>query len=526
MAEKDWNASRWKRERSPKVKKQRVLTILTFFSAAMVAGFLGGMVTVHSHSLTNRKAPQAIAQNTAARVADVSAVDLPQARVLADQLSAVFEAASDRVSPSVVAIFSEQTVDVAANDPFHDFFQDPFFRRFFGGPGAPGGKETVRGLGSGVIVSPDGYILTNNHVVQGASKLTVALSDKKRLDAKIVGTDPQTDVAVIKVDAEGLPAATLGDSDNVHVGQWVIAVGNPFQLMHTVTAGIISAKGRSSVGLADYEDFIQTDASINPGNSGGALADLDGNVVAINTAISSPSGGNVGIGFAIPIKMARNVMDTLIKKGHVSRGYLGLMLQQVDDKLAKALHLAKAEGVIVSDVNAGGPADRAGIRTGDVILSFDGKPVNDIVELRNAVAQMAPGTSVHLGLIREGKKMDVVTTLGERPQEGAEAAPGGEGSQTTSGELGLAVQDLTPSIASQLGYDENLRGALVADVEGGSVADEAGLRRGDVIVGVNRQPIRSAADLAAAIKGAKSGDSIAMLVRRGQGSFYVPITMP
>jgi serine protease Do len=498
------------------VKAKRVLSL---FTMTIVAGFLGGMVTVHSFS-------PAVSPEATARPADSRTVDLPQGRALADQLSAVFEAASEKVSPSVVPIFSEQTVESRGiADPFRDFFGDEFFRRFFGG-GLPQGRQTVRGLGSGVIVSPDGYILTNNHVVAGAEKLTVMLNDKKRVDAKIIGTDPQTDVAVIKVEAQDLPAATLGDSDDVRVGQWVIAVGNPFQLMHTVTSGIISAKGRSSVGLADYEDFMQTDASINPGNSGGALADLDGNVIGINTAISSPSGGNVGIGFAIPIKMAKNVMDTLIKKGKVSRGYLGVMLQDVDEKLAKALRLDKAEGIIVAEATPGGPADRAGIRAGDVLVTLDGKTIANTMELRNEIAQMAPGTKVEIGLVRDGKNMDVTASLGERPQQiGAAGEPGGSGGQKNSEKLGLAVQDLTPEIARQLGYDD-LRGALVAEVEPGSVADDAGLRRGDLIVAVNRVPIRSADDLASVLQDASHGDTFAMLVRRGSGSFFVPITMP
>lgn len=512
------------------VKNERVLGFLASLSGAIVAGFFGGMVTVHSLPLSVPSAAQGTVQK--AELPGYAPADLPGARAMADQLSSVFEAASDRVGPSVVAIFSEQTVEVGGGfgsvpDPFREFFGDPFFRRFFGAPDVPGGRETVRGLGSGVIVSPDGYILTNNHVVERASRLTVALSDKKRVDATVVGTDPQTDVAVIKVDAQGLPAAHLGDSDGVRVGQWVIAVGNPFQLMRSVTAGIISAKGRSSVGLADYEDFMQTDASINPGNSGGALADLDGNVVGINTAISSPSGGNVGIGFAIPIKMAKHVMDTLIEKGRVSRGYLGVMLQQVDEKLARALHLDETEGVIVADVTAGSPADRAGIRTGDVIVTLDGTAVGDIVELRNTVAEMSPGTSVRVGIVRDGKKMSLVTELGERPQRlGAESELGGGGPQATTGELGLAVQDLTPSIARQLGYDENLRGALVSAVEAGSLVEEAGLQRGDVIVGLNRASIQSAAELTAALSDAKSGDTVAFRVRRGAGAFFVPITMP
>jgi serine protease Do len=283
-----------------------------------------------------------------------TAADLAKGRELAGQLSEVFESASKKLSPSVVPIFSEAEVQVASpfgsGDPFGQLFGDDFMRRFFGTPQG-GQKRTVRGLGSGVIVSSDGYILTNNHVVHGADKLTVIVGDEKKYPAKVIGTDPQTDVALIKIDAKDLQAANLGNSDDVRVGQWVIAVGNPFQLLHTVTAGIISATGRSSVGLATYEDFMQTDASINPGNSGGALADLDGNVIGINTAISSPSGGSVGIGFAIPINMAKSVMEDLKSKGQVTRGYLAVIPQDIDDDLAKALKLKDTEGALIGDVS-------------------------------------------------------------------------------------------------------------------------------------------------------------------------------
>ena len=293
-----------------------------------------------------------------------------------DQFSTAFESAAGRVNPSVVPIFAEQTQAVAnpfasRNDPFRQFFGDDFFQRFFGGPQEEM-KQKVRSLGSGVIMSADGYILTNNHVVDGAEKLWVTLENKKRYSASVVGRDPQTDVAVIKIEANGLPVAAIGDSDSLRVGQWVIAVGNPFQLMHTVTAGIISARGRSSMNLADYEDFIQTDASINPGNSGGALADLEGRVIGINTAILNPngSGGNVGIGFAIPINMARSIMGTLIADGSVTRGFLGLLPQDVGEDLQKALGLPSTTGALVGDVTAGGPAANAGLERGDVILQL------------------------------------------------------------------------------------------------------------------------------------------------------------
>jgi serine protease Do len=447
---------------------------------------------------------------------------------IAAQLSEAFEAATAKVNPSVVPIFAEQTVTVTSpfgmpDDPFRQFFGDEFFKRFFGTPrGQEEEKQIVRGLGSGVIVTSDGYILTNNHVVESADKLTVILANEKRYSAKVIGTDPQSDVAVIKIDAKGLSTAKLGNSDDVKVGQWVIAVGNPFQLMHTVTAGIISAKGRSSVGLADYEDFIQTDASINPGNSGGALADLNGNVIGINTAISSPSGGNVGIGFAIPINMARRIMDDLVSKGKVSRGYLALLPQAIDEKLAKALKLKNTEGSLVGDVTPGGPADKAGIKRGDVIVEFDGKKVRSDVELRTLVAQTEPGKDVNVKVIRDGKEKTISVKLGERPSgrrgEQQETQPEEKGVE----KLGLSVQDLTPDLAEQLGY-ENQYGVLVAGVSGGSPADEAGLQRGDLIQEVDRQAVRTVDELQKLLANMKSGDSAALLVRRGQNTFFVAI---
>jgi serine protease Do len=365
-------------------------------------GWLALAAVLSMGTINPAGAAQAQAQGQTQAPADV------QARGALAAMSQAFETAAAKVSPSVVSIFAEQVVQAEGgqglpDDPFRDFFGDQFFRRFFGDPGQGGSsRRTVRGLGSGVIVSRDGLILTNNHVVEKASKLSVVISDKKSYPAKVVGTDPQTDVAVIRIDAKDLPVAELGDSDTVKVGEWVLAVGNPFQLMHSVTAGIISAKGRSSVGLADYEDFIQTDASINPGNSGGALADLDGRIVGINTAITSPSGGSIGIGFAIPINMARRVMDELIEKGQVVRGYVGVTLQPIDENMAQALNLKGTDGALVGDVVPDGPADKAGIKRGDVVVAVNGAAVRDSTQVRNLVAAGQPGKAMTLSLLRDG----------------------------------------------------------------------------------------------------------------------------
>ncbi len=498
-----------------------------FVLIVLIAGFVGGLIIASNLEWTPAINGQDNVKSTAPSTRS------PSARALADQLSDLFEGASDKVSPSVVPIFSEQEVKVTSpfgspEDPFRDFFGDDFFKHFFGQVPQGDQKQTVRGLGSGVIVSNDGYILTNNHVVDGAEKLTVVMSDQKKYSAKVIGTDPQTDVAVIKIDANNLPAVNLGNSDNVKVGQWVIAVGNPFQLMHTVTAGIISAKGRSSVGLADYEDFIQTDASINPGNSGGALADLDGNVIGINTAISSPSGGNVGIGFAIPINMARNVMDQLIKKGKITRGFLALVPQDIDDNLAKALKLQSTEGALVGDVTPDGPADKGGVKRGDIITEFNGERVKNSTELRNMVAQTAPGTSVKISLLRDGRDMQVKVILGERPRGrgGREEQPEEQQPEAqTSKKLGLSIQNLTPDIAQQLGY-KNERGVVVTDVASGSPAEDAGMQQGDLIKEVNRVAVSTAREFNRIVARRGSGDSVALFVRRGQNTFYVALQIP
>jgi serine protease Do len=448
-----------------------------------------------------------------------------QGRALLNQFSAAFEEAAARINPSVVPIFSESVSK--AKNPSGDMFGDEFFRRFFGTPrGFNNQNQTVRSLGSGVIVSKDGYILTNNHVIDGADKLTVQLADKKKYTAKVIGRDPQTDIAVIKISASDLPVASLGNSDSARVGQWVIAVGNPFQLMHTVTAGIISAKGRSQVNLTAYEDYIQTDASINPGNSGGALADLDGNVIGINTAIFSPNGsGNIGIGFAVPINMARNVMNSLIDNGKVARGYLGLVPQDIDENLAKALGLKSTEGVLVGDVSSGAPAEKAGIKRGDILLALNGTKLTSASQLRNMVADRNPGSAAELMVSREGKQVEVKVKLGERPADGT--ASGSTDDKSTEGEhsaekLGLTVEPLSSRSADELGY-KGEQGVVVTGVTPGSPAEEAGIQRGDLIKEVNRQTISSVNEFNKSLGKSGSGDSMALLVRRGQTTFFVAI---
>jgi len=498
------------------IKKYWPLLIL-----GLILGFAGGMVASSSGPKNPGLAP--------AKAEEPQQASNPaQARTFLNQFSQAFEDAANKVSSSVVSIFAEQVVEQESpfgfpDDSLRDFFGDDFFKRFFDIPELKGEKRTVRSLGSGVIVSRDGYILTNNHVVENAQKLSVVIGDKKKYDAKVIGTDPKTDVAVIKINAKDLPTATLGNSDECKVGQWVIAVGNPFSLMHTVTAGIISAKGRSDVTQGSYQDFIQTDAAINPGNSGGALADLEGRVIGINSAIVTPSGGNVGIGFAIPVNMAKQVMDSLISKGKVTRGYLAILPQDVDEDLAKQLKLKSTEGSLVSNVTPGGAADKAGIKKGDFIVEFNGKKVKNTTDLRNFVAETPPGTSVKVVFIRDGQTKEVTAVVGEMPEEHPERAARAEmKEEQVNKKTGLSIQDLTPAIARQLGY-QGESGVLVTAVEAGSPAEDAQLQSGDLIKEVNRIEVKNVEDFNKAMSGLKSGDTAVLYVRSGQNFFFTTI---
>ena len=351
------------------------------------------------------------------------------------QTGQAFRAVAKEVSPAVVFIQVEKTTEQPQMSPFASPFNGPFgddfFRRFFGTPPQGHGhgtmpKREMRAQGSGFIISPDGLIMTNNHVVGGADKVTVRLHDGREFTAKVVGTDPPTDVAVIKIDANDLPVAQLGDSDKLEVGDWVLAIGNPFGLSHTLTAGIVSAKGRSGIGLADYENFIQTDAAINPGNSGGPLVNLDGQVVGINTAIFSRSGGYMGIGFAIPINMAKQIRDQLVENGTVTRGQLGVYIQDLTDDLAQSFGLKDSKGILISKVIEDSPAAKAGLKQGDIVLKADGKPVGKVNEFRNGIAMTAPGTVVRLDILRNGKPEQIKVTIGKRDTKTASEAGGVE----------------------------------------------------------------------------------------------------
>jgi serine protease Do len=428
-----------------------------------------------------------------------------------------------KVLPAVVNISSTKVVKTPTQFE-GQVPDDDFFRQFFGG-NMPNMRQMPReqrerGLGSGVIVSPNGYILTNNHVVDGATDVKVTLSDKRDYRARVVGTDPKVDLAILKIDADDLPAIVIGDSSKIQIGDYALAVGNPFGVGKTVTMGIVSATGRSHLGIEDYEDFIQTDAPINPGNSGGALINDRGELIGINTAIiSHGSEGSQGIGFAIPVNLARSVMDEILKTGKVTRGYLGIVPQDVTPAIAKAFGVKEFTGALVGGVSPDSPAQKAGLKNGDIILELNGKPVADANELRMSISMMAPGTSVNLKVLREGADRNLTATLGELPTEQATAEKGsGENNSELSG---ISVQNLNANLAQQLGVPAGTTGVVVTKVDPSSTAADAGIQRGDVIQEVNRKPIHNASDFAAAMHNAK--DQNLLLVNRQGNTIYVAV---
>jgi serine protease DegQ len=393
------------------------------------------------------------------------------------------------VTPAVVSITVEAQVQQQANP----LFNDPLFQQFFGFQGPQGQPQPQPriGAGSGVIIdAANGYVLTNHHVIDGADKVTVTLADGRSVDAKVIGSDEGTDIALLDIDAPNLKALRLGDSDSLQVGDFVLAIGNPFGLGQTVTSGIVSALGRSGLNIEGYEDFIQTDASINPGNSGGALVDLDGQLVGINSAIIAPSGGNVGIGFAVPANMAGKVMDQLLEYGEVQRGRLGVMIGDVTPDVAEALNVEIDHGAYVSEVEPGSAAEKAGIEPGDVIVEFNGESIDSYTDLKNAVGLLRIGSTVDVTLIRDGQRKSVEATIGE--SEGTFAAAGGESGRTIEKLQGAEFRTLDPR-DPQYG---KIEGVLVTNVDENSPAYRNGLRTGDIITAINRQPVTTADDLA------------------------------
>ncbi len=458
------------------------------------------------------------AQNDICLAGSLGERDLSQEELL-KEVSRGFSKVAAQATPGVVYIENFPKTGGAAiassgnkrgmqENPF-DYFNDEFFNRFFGLPShreqpRPQQRDAVRG--TGFIVSEDGYVVTNHHVVEDAGKIHVTLHDGQKYTAKIVGLDPKTDLAVIKIQAEKLPFLTFGNSDQLQIGDWAIAIGNPFGLQATVTVGVISAKGRNQLHIVDFEDFIQTDAAINPGNSGGPLLNIDGQVIGVNTAIVSGSGGYIGIGFAIPSLMAKRVIDQLISDGQVTRGFLGVTLQPIDSELAACYKLEKVYGALVTDVVKGSPAEKAGLRQEDVIVAYNGKEVESLSALRNAISLMMPGTRVVLKVVREGKIIDIPVTVTQIPAEDGVSA---------LQKMVVRVQNITPELCKKLGLAADTKGILVMSVEAGSPAASAGVVPGQLILAVNRQRVSSVEELNQVLKNAK-GENILLMVSQGE----------
>jgi len=452
------------------------------------------------------------------------------------QMGKAFAEIAEKASPAVVGIKASKTVTMdyptmregpfgEPFDPFEDDLFDYFFRRRSPRQRSPQPKSYQLAQGSGFIVSPDGYILTANHLVGEAEEIMVRLADDREFDAKIIGTDPDSDVAVVKIDAKDLPSLEFADSDALEVGEWVLAIGNPFGLSHTITAGIVSAKGRSGFRLAAYENYIQTDAAINPGNSGGPLINVDGKVVGINTAIVTGHlayRGNVGIGFAIPINMAKSIYDQLVESGTVVRGFLGVGIQDLTHEFAAAFDLKEGtKGVLVPEVTEDSAADKAGLKHNDVIVEFNGQPVETAKVLQNRVAMLRPGTKVKVVVLRDGKRETLTVELGKRPSMGEIVGARPE----TLDELGFSVRDLTDDLAERYGY-EGLTGVVVTKVEPGSQAARTGITRGMLIKEVDRRQVRNTKEFNEAIEKARKKGSVLLLIKQERYTLYFLLQLP
>ncbi len=460
------------------------------------------------------------------------------------QTSKAFATVAKKVSPSVVFISVEKTVEPAARlqrpgpfqqrpNPFGEQspFGDDFLRHFFGGqlpqgPDTQNRQPSISGQGSGFVFAAEDsasfgkqYILTNNHVIEGASKITVQFENGEEFPATITGTDPQSDVAVIEIENENIPALETGDSNDLEVGEWVIAVGNPFGLNHTLTVGVVSAKGRSSLGINDYEDFIQTDAAINPGNSGGPLVNLDGEVIGINTAIFTRSGGYMGVGFAIPISLAESIANQLIDQGEVTRGFLGVTIQALTKDLANSFGRDVTTGILISQVNDGTPADRAGLKSGDIIVQFDGKDVLSVGGFRNRVALTPPGNKSVITVIRAGMEKEVSVTIGNLD---GNINVSQTATQSTEA-IGLSVQTLTKELARQFNTGEN-EGVVVTDVKRSSAAERAGIQVGNVILQVGQTPISTADEFRREVSAKNKDKRMLLLVKSGENQRFVSLS--
>ncbi len=461
-------------------------------------------------------ASQAIAQN-----------DTSDDMAVLNRSSKAFVNIVKKAKPAVVNIKVEKTSSSPEGMTPEDMFNNPFFEHFFGPQFRqqhPQPREyKQRALGSGFIISKDGFILTNNHVVEGADSIKVTLSDNRDFDAKVIGTDPQSDVALLKIaDPENLPVLPLGDSSKLEAGEWVIAIGNPFGLSQTVTVGVVSATGRSSIGINDYENFIQTDAAINPGNSGGPLINGQGQVIGINTALYSRTGGYMGIGFAIPINMVRSIEDQLQKQGKVTRGWLGIVIQDVNEDLAQSFGLKHVGGILISEVQKDSPASAAGLKQGDVILRLNDVELKNVSDLRNRVALLQPGSKAMLDIMRDGREKKVQVTIGEQPANFAKGGGMYPSQDQLLNQYGLTLQELTPELSKKFGYDEN-SGLIISNVASDSAAEAAGLKPGQLVEEVNRQRVRNLQDLNNALQNTSS-NKILLRVRAGNYSTYVVLS--
>lgn len=467
--------------------------------------------------------PPASAQNAAAQNRD----DRPALKLQVDT-KPIDRGAADRVSyapvvektsPSVVFVYSTKQPTAREAAPY---LNDPVLRRFFGVPGGPGGRapqQPQRGLGSGVIISPNGYILTNNHVVEGADEVKVSIGESlTRYDAEIIGTDALADVAVLKIEAQDLKPATLGDSEQMKVGDVVLAIGNPFGVGLSVSRGIVSAVSRG-VGIEQIEDFIQTDAAINTGNSGGALIDSAGRVVGINTAILSRTGGFAGVGFAIPINLARNIAEQIVNQGEVTRGYLGVAPQPLTPELAD--QFKAAVGALVAEVTPESAAEKAGLKPGDIITSVNGEPITDPRQLLLAISQQVPGTTVTIGYKRDGQEQTARATLERRPEQ-LLAGNSGQRQNNDDGVLdGVAVADITPQLRDQLQIPQRVQGAVITQVDPTSPSAQQGLREGDVILELDRKPVKNAEEAVRLSEQIKGPEVVARIWREGQTRYLV-----
>ena len=510
--------------------KKRALLIGGFTVVIAIASVCA-LEAVHAQNATNVETNHVYQEPSAA---PVTTVDKTGALSVVQALSATFEQVVSKASPAVVHIQIEKGVKESpveffgpnngAGDPqglFRFFFGPGMGQRGVPGPSSPSVGPIPVGQGSGFIISSDGYIITNNHIVDGADRLKVSLTDGRELTAKLIGTDPETEIALIKVDAQGLSPLPLGNSDDLRVGEWVLAIGSPFGLDHSVTSGIVSARGRGNVGIVDYADFIQTDAAINPGNSGGPLLDMSGNVVGMNTAIVSSNGGSNGVGFAIPVNMIKYITDQLLNNGKITRGFLGISIQEMTPELAKWFNVTEGHGILVAEVSKDSPAEKAGLQRDDVIVEYNGRPVGEVGAFRSHIATTASGSTVNLTIVRNGQHMTKTIQIGSISTEQV-AMNSDSNYEDVQTDLGITVQGLTDDLAQRLGY-QGEKGVVVAQVAPASKAERAGIKAGDLIKEVNKKEVDNPKDFKQALKYGDKNQSMLLLVQEGQASRYIAL---